>query len=98
MIAKVDFRTNYHWINQLNILEVLCLSILLIIISCYLILVFKTTVFEDIVFLIMRAMDVSFGTSYYVGFSIIPLSPQIEMLTKRTVKYFSLIFEGFLLV
>ena len=35
VIAKVDFRTNYHWINQLNILEVLCLNILLLVVVLY---------------------------------------------------------------
>lgn len=35
VIAKVDFRTNYHWINQLNFLEVLCLNILLLVVVLY---------------------------------------------------------------
>ena len=65
------------------------------IISCCLILVFKTTVFEDTVFLTMRAMDVSFGTSYYAGFFHHSLISTDRNVDKANSKIFQFNFRRF---
>ena len=84
VIAKVDIPSIYNWINQLNILEVL-LDILLLDVVLY-------------QFLTREPLMCLLGLAIIQVFPIISSSPQIEMLTKLTVKYFNLIFESFLLV